>query len=65
MRLRARRSFDLTAAVIPDGPRIWEQLEERSSRRGVEGCRSSQATPSFFCSELDEVVYWKVSRFSG
>jgi hypothetical protein len=27
--------------------------------------RPAQATPSFFCKLLEEVVYWKVSRFSG
>jgi hypothetical protein len=31
------------------------------TRSGAE----AQATPSFFCSAVEEVVYWKVSRFSG
>ncbi len=31
----------------------------------VSGGRAAQATPSFFCKLDEEVVYWKVSRFSG
>lgn len=27
--------------------------------------RVPQATPSFFCRLVEDVVYWKVSRFSG
>jgi hypothetical protein len=28
-------------------------------------CLGRQATPSFFCRLLDDVVYWNVSRLSG
>lgn len=31
----------------------------------VSGAPPAQATPSFFCKLDEEVVYWKVSRFSG
>lgn len=37
------------------------------SRRSLAGFAlpSPQATPSFFCRLVEEVVYWKVNRFSG
>jgi hypothetical protein len=50
-------------AAFPSPPNGWEAQARRP--RGRSGATEAQLTPSFFCSEEEEVVYWNRSFLPG